>query len=147
MEMAKENRGNWRHGLHGTPTYRSWHTMKTRCKAGGCYAMLGVRVCQRWETFENFLEDMGIRPEGTTLDRIVTDGHYEPDNCRWATAETQRNNLRKSVFLTFDGQTMTAAQWEKHLSLPRSTVTNRLRGGWSIERTLTTPSASSSLQT
>jgi hypothetical protein len=56
------------------------------------YGGRGVTVCDRWRTFANFAEDMGERPAGFSIDRINPDGHYEPSNCRWATALTQRHN-------------------------------------------------------
>ncbi len=82
-----------------SPTYNSWNMMKKRCnnpKATGYeyYGGRGIHVCERWNKFENFLEDMGIRPEGTTLDRIDPDKDYSPENCRWADKQTQMNNQR-----------------------------------------------------
>lgn len=71
--------------------------MRNRCSQGGKYEKLGVKVCDRWATsFENFYADMGDRPEGMTLDRIDPFGHYEPDNCRWATADQQAVNTRRN---------------------------------------------------
>lgn len=89
------------HSVNGKPTktYRAWQHMHTRCYAVGrrdykWYGAKGVTVCQKWHTFEGFLEDMGEVPEGLTLDRIDPYGNYEPSNCRWATWEVQYRNKR-----------------------------------------------------
>jgi hypothetical protein len=86
-----------------TGTYLSWKEMKKRCanpnqKYWKNYGGRGIRVCDRWlNSFENFLADMGERPEGTSIDRYPNnDGNYEPGNCRWATRKQQRANRRDS---------------------------------------------------
>ena len=90
-----------KHGRIAQPTYNSWHTMKKRCKlktdiSYENYGGRGIKVCDRWESFVNFLADMGERPKGTTLDRINNDGNYERSNCRWSTLSKQAFNARPS---------------------------------------------------
>lgn len=82
-------------------TYYSWAAMKARCQNPNnsrfhYYGGRGIRVCERWQSFANFFEDMGRRPEGQTLGRIDNDGHYEPGNCRWETAAQQVRNVRRN---------------------------------------------------
>lgn len=81
------------------PLYSIWSDMKQRCfnqnhAAYKYYGARSISVCERWLTFENFVEDMGERPTGTSLDRINNDGNYEPGNCRWATPKEQMSNRR-----------------------------------------------------
>ena len=91
-----------KHGLHGTPEYRSWQAMQSRCTNPKMHNFMryggrGITVCDRWcgeQGFATFLADMGERPEGTTIDRVDVNGNYEPGNCRWATPKEQRANQR-----------------------------------------------------
>ena len=90
--------------IHGAsrgndPTYTTWEHMRRRCnnERGRKYPLYGgrgIRVCERWNDYRAFLADMGPRPHGTTIDRIDSDGHYEPNNCRWATPGMQTRNRR-----------------------------------------------------
>ena len=89
------------HGQTHTPTWRSWKSMLDRCTYPSNigwkhYGGRGIKVCDRWRSFVNFLADMGERPPGTTLDRIDNNGNYEKSNCRWATYKEQRANQRPS---------------------------------------------------
>lgn len=98
----------------GTGAYKSWLAMNTRCsnknsKRYNDYGGRGVVVCERWSEsdgigFRNFLEDMGERPDGMTLDRIDVNGNYEPSNCRWATLKEQANNKRTSLLFQCKGK-------------------------------------------
>lgn len=91
-----------KHGMYGTPTHKSWQKMKERCylesyKEKEYYQDRNIEVCDRWmNSFENFFEDMGERPENTSLDRIDPNKGYTPDNCRWADATIQCYNRRKN---------------------------------------------------
>lgn len=120
--------------------------MKGRClnPSYGNYANYGgrgIKVCDRWlESFENFLADMGEAPRGTSIDRIDNDGHYTPENCRWATDSEQQNNKRDTVLLTANGKTQTINEWAKETGLDVALIRNRIkRHGWSVEKAINTP--------
>lgn len=148
LRKAKQSgKGHWnlRHGMNGTPTHNSWRRMIYRCRhkshiAYRYYGGRGIRVCERWSKFVNFLEDMGPRPEGTTLDRIDSNGDYEPGNVRWATPPDQAKNRRSTRWITFNGKRQSVADWAKDLGLKQGTLHNRIfRLGWNVRRALTEP--------
>jgi len=103
----------------------------TRPKTTGYknYGGRGITVCARWNVFENFLDDMGLPKSGESLDRVDPNGNYEPSNCRWATMEVQSNNRRNSLKVTFDGETMSLAQWSRKTGIPRTTLVRRYNDG------------------
>lgn len=137
--------GHARRGLKSR-AYRSWNYMLQRCYNAKntkfpLYGGRGISVCERWHHFPNFLEDMGECPEGLSLDRKDSNGNYEPNNCRWATPIEQSNNIRTNRFLEFNGSRKTMAQWAREIGCSAATLTNRLKRGWSLEKTLTTAGA------
>lgn len=117
--------GNYRHGMYGTPTYKSWSDMKHRCNHN-IALYKDVTYCSRWESFEAFFEDMGVRPQGTTLDRIDYMGNYEPGNCRWADDYTQQNNRRNNVFFDLNGERLTLPQIARKYGISRSNLENKI---------------------
>ena len=97
----------------------------------------GVAVCERWASFAVFLEDMGPRPDGMTLDRIDNERGYEPSNCRWATGSEQSRNRRSAKVLTLEGESMCVKAWAERLGVDQRVIHNRLHRGWTVERALT----------
>lgn len=98
----------------------------------------GIHVCERWrEDFYNFLEDMGSRPVGMTLDRIDNNAGYYKENCRWVTQKEQCNNTSKNIWLEHNGTKKTITQWAESMGMKVNTLQYRLYRGWSIERALT----------
>lgn len=131
----------WKHGMTYKPIYRLWVSMVDRCTRQNVpnyplYGGRGIRVCERWMTFENFYADMGDRPEGMSLDRIDSDGNYEPSNCRWATAKQQANNVRRNVLLTHNGKTQSIGLWAAELGIGIQTIRTRINRGASPEAAL-----------
>lgn len=129
-----------------SPEYLSWRAMVQRCcdknsNSFPNYGGRGVSVCDRWLDFENFLADMGPRPDGKTLDRWPDNsGNYEPGNCRWATLQEQAENTRTNHMISADGRTQTITGWSKELGVDPAAIRYRIRKmGWSPERAVTTP--------
>jgi len=132
-----------KHGKQGTPTYTAWNSMRTRCGDYGRphkhWGGRGIKVCERWKSFENFLADMGERPAGMSLERINNDGDYEPGNCRWATRLEQMQNTRANRNLSHEGRTLSLSAWAREKGLSLDTIISRLRRKWSVAQTLDTP--------
>jgi len=126
-----------------TAEYRIWSGMIKRCTNEKCkayknYGGRGIRVCERWLKFENFLADMGERPEGKTLDRYPNnDGNYEPGNCRWATPKEQNNNRRDNMFVHHNGAHKTLQQLADEFDINPATLRSRLVSGLPLEAALT----------
>ena len=118
------------------PAYNAFKTAKQRCcnpnnKDYKHYGGRGIEF--RFESFDQLIEAIGPRPDGMTLDRIDTDGHYEPSNVKWSTMDEQRANLRKTKKLTLNGETKTLKQWSAELGISYWTLRDRYDKGWSAE--------------
>lgn len=118
VERLKVRNTTHGHSVRGerTATYRTWRSIFDRLKNDPDYE--GVELCERWLKFENFLEDMGERPEGKTLDRKDNSSGYCKENCRWADDLEQANNRTNNVYLSHEGRTQSLAQWLRELGLP-----------------------------
>ena len=146
-DLSEANKKRATHAMTNSSTYSSWKSMKARClnptdKDYENYGGRGIRVCDRWlKSFIDFHADMGDRPKGKTIDRINNDGDYEPNNCKWSTPKEQGNNKRKNYYIEYLGQVKTAKQWAKDIGVvDYKTALYRLRSGWGVEASFTTPS-------
>ncbi len=135
------------HGGSRTPEYRVWITAKSRCynPDNSKYRLYGgrrIKMCNRWRhDFSAFLADMGPRPEPRlTIERINSNGDYEPGNCRWASATDQNRNTSRNNFTTHEGETHTVAEWAQIVGMHYVTLYHRLHIlNWPVDKALTTP--------
>lgn len=132
------------HGMGRSPEYKVWAGMKLRCgnprDAGYMnYGGRGVVVCDRWiNSFENFFADMGPRPTPKhSIERIDNNGNYCPENCRWATRIEQARNKRRTIMLSYLGESKPLRVWCDELGIRPTTVARRIKLGWPAERALT----------
>lgn len=145
--LHKEITG-YKHRIHGqseTRVYRIWCGMKNRCYNSNIpayknYGGRGITVCDEWQhDFKSFYDwsmTNGYSDE-LTIDRINPDGNYEPTNCRWVTVKEQQSNKRNNHLITYNGETHTAKQWSEIKGIKRTTLEERLKRGWSVQKTLT----------
>ena len=142
IQKAAAKASNSTHGLSASREHVSWVNMKARCSDKNhpsykYYGGRGIRVCPQWiDSFETFLADMGIRPDGMSIDRIDVDGNYEPVNCRWATSTQQANNTRANRIIELDGVPRTLAEACADKGLNYKMVHQRLRRGAAIAEAL-----------
>lgn len=131
-----------RHGMADTPEYHAWQAMINRCTNPNyehfhCYGGRGITVAAEWLNFTAFYAYMGARPSPRhSIDRIDNNGHYEPSNCRWATKTEQMRNLRKNVFIEYEGKRQTIAEWARELGLSHATIWSRVNAGHTTDRVL-----------
>lgn len=132
-----------KHQQTGTRLYRIWAHMKARCLNPNdqkfyAYGARGIKVCDEWLEFEPFCEwamNNGYESH-LSIDRKDVNGNYSPENCHWTTMVEQQNNRTNNHDLTFNGETLTIAQWAKKLGIYQSTIQRRLKRGLDIAEVL-----------
>lgn len=143
MAASRLRAVNTTHGKTTTRTFKIWTGMRARCSYPNAigyqnYGGRGIRVCQRWNSFENFLADMGAAPDGMQIDRIDNHGNYEPGNCQWVTAHANSRNRRSTRLLTHNGETKCITDWAAALGISAQAIRLRLsKLGWPLEKALT----------
>lgn len=129
-----------------TPEYEVWCGIIKRCcnqnaREFKWYGGRGIQICERWRSsFAAFLEDVGLRPSPRhSIDRIDTNGHYEPNNVRWATQKEQMRNQRRNRMLTINGETHCVSEWAEIAGIKRELIKDRLKKGWPEDERLLLP--------
>lgn len=144
MAAPVGNKNHLKHGMRNTRLYNIWRSMRQRCsnpKRANYhnYGGKGVKVCSEWDSdfihFYTWAMENGYS-ESLSIDRIDSDGDYEPSNCRWASYKEQNNNRYSNKFIEFAGQRHTIAEWGDITGIKAATIWARLNKGWSIERAL-----------
>lgn len=122
------------HGLSKSPEYKAWDNARDRCRNPNnrkypLYGGRGIAMCKEWaQSFDAFISDMGSKPSPShSLDRIDSNGNYEPGNCRWATSIEQNNNRSFNRHVVMGGQTMTVAQASRKYRIPHATLLGRAK--------------------
>jgi hypothetical protein len=143
MAIGQSQRFNMKNTEH--PVYHIWNSMRQRCNNPNSapyrnYGGRGITICERWDSFNNFVEDMGSRPDGALLERKDNNGPYNKENCRWATRSEQNRNKRDNHLVTHNGETKCLAEWVERSGLNRRTLTKRLAHGWDFATAISTPS-------
>ena len=118
-------------GKKHSPGYKCWRGMRQRClsPANNTYARYGgrgIKICDRWLNFSNFVADMGEPAAGKTIERIDNDKGYSKENCRWASMKEQCQNRGSSVFVEYNGQRKTMAEWSEISGIKYATLRNRI---------------------
>ena len=129
------------HNIDGKESseYVSWRSMIQRCsnpETNGYYRYggRGITVSERWLVFENFVADMGLKPDPLfTIERRDTNGNYEKNNCYWASREQQYKNKTNSRLVIYNGRTETLAQWSREFQIPETTLRRKIDKGMKLE--------------
>ncbi len=131
------------HGMSHSPEHNTWRWMRQRCQNANShkypsYGGRGITICERWQGFENFYEDMGPKPEPDengrySIERMDNSKGYEPTNCIWASNKTQSRNRRTTKRYCFNGKSLTISEWSEETGINPSTLESRVRSGRPIE--------------
>lgn len=132
---------NYRHGMSRSKVFAVWASMLQRCRDSKCkafknYGGRGIMVCEKWQTFEGFFEEMGEPGKNQSIDRIDVNGNYSKENCRWTDRKTQSRNRRSNRTITFNGKTACISEWSENLGLSKTLIRTRLNLGWPVEDVL-----------
>lgn len=154
-ELASERfiTNNTKHNLSRSRFFKIWTGMKSRCENVDhtnykTYGGRGIEVCERWQYFQNFVDDMYVEylnhakvhgEKNTTIDRIDNSIGYNKENCRWLTKREQSNNRRNNRIVEFNGECDTVSNMARKYGFPVPLINDRLRHGFSVERAFTQP--------
>jgi hypothetical protein len=125
--------------------YKCWQNMNRRCSEENnrdyhLYGGRWITVCERWKSFENFLSDMWDCPVWHSIDRIDTNGNYEPWNCKWSDIYEQAKNKRNTIWIEYKWESLCLAEWSRRLWIHRATLKDRIwKLGWTVDRAMETP--------
>lgn len=135
------------HGFSNTKIYQAYKNIKTRCYVESSigfknYGGRGIKMCEEWKndfmSFYNWSINNGFK-EGLEIDRIDVNKDYKPSNCRWVTRETQANNKRNTIYLTYNNEVKNLKQWSEDVGIPVRVLRSRYKEKWDTEKILTTP--------
>lgn len=137
---------NTTHNQSNTRLYKIYMGMKKRCYNKKCeaysyYGGKGIKICDEWSSYETFMQwalSNGYSDD-LSIDRIDSNGDYEPNNCRWVSIKEQANNKSNNTVLEFNGRQMTIAQWSEVTGIEKTVISRRIHLGWDIQRALTEP--------
>lgn len=135
------------HGKSKSLAYRRWSAMRARCHSlHPRYGGRGIKVCDEWDSFVTFYQDMGDPPKGMSLNRIDNDGNYCKENCQWATDKQQARNRSDNILIEYEGRRMTIPEWSERFNIDPLLLRNRIRRGWNVGRALNAPKTTAQIQ-
>lgn len=149
LARQRLSEGRTKHGLCSSknphPLYSTWEGIKQRCTNPMAsnfkeYGGRGIKLCDRWIDFPNFVEDMWPSwAKGMSLDRITPNSNYSKEECKWSTPKEQANNRRTNVLMSINGTTKTRMQWSEEFGVPYTTIRSRINSGWTPEKAVSEP--------